>query len=792
MTERFIYRLTSKNLPNLIGNKARNLHNLSKYGYRIPVTHVCTWNAYLESIQGHEQVVETLRLELEEVLDLTQTYSVRSSANIEDGLDHAFAGQFTSVLDVHGLDELLMGIQEVWNSARASRLVSYLNKIGHDARDVKMAVVIQEMVSPVVSGVSFSKNPLTGLNEVIVEAVSGRGDALLQDGINPNRWVYKGGNWIVEPEDTEVEISLVREVAELTMAIASANGEAVDLEWVYDGQHIYWLQLRNISTLKNLKIYSNRISREVLPGIIKPLVWSVNVPLVNSAWIELFTKLIGPNELQPEDLTKAFYYRAYFNTSAIGTIFRALGIPEESLEILMGITESEERPNFRPSRRALRHLPRITSFLLEKWGYDRRIRLFLPHLRQTYRLIAQRPLEDIDESQLLMEIDQLFTLTQKVAYANIVVPLMMYIYNALLRRQLVKVGIPFDQFDLMHDVDELSDYDPSSHLARLNGQYLQLDADLQEQIRGSGYKALIKVSEESDFHRGTIDFMNRFGHFSDSGNDFSCQTWRESPDLVLQMITGYQESEVKMEKISWADLQLNPWTRQMLRPIYRRARNFRLNREAVSYWYTYGYGLFRNFFLELGLRFAIRGLINEPDDIFYIYLDEVRQLVKDSASAAPQEEVIAARKADMAAQQDLALPEIIYGDQPPPPEKQMTGYGTLKGIPTSSGYYKGRVKVVRKIQEFNKLNEGEVLVIPYSDVSWTPLFTKAGAVIAEAGGMLSHSSIIAREYGLPAIVSVSDATLRLKDGMQVTVDGYTGDVILHQGEDSETKGELNA
>jgi len=136
---------------------------------------------------------------------------------------------------------------------------------------------------------------------------------------------------------------------------------------------------------------------------------------------------------------------------------------------------------------------------------------------------------------------------------------------------------------------------------------------------------------------------------------------------------------------------------------------------------------------------------------------------------------IVRRKCEIKEYQDITLPHIIYGDHPPPITTQMCK--KLKGIPTSKGCYKGRVRVIRGIKDFRKLRKGDVLVIPYSDVGWTPLFTKAGAIIAESGGFLSHSSIIAREYEIPAIVSVPGAC-HLQDDTVVTVDGFQGEVII--------------
>jgi phosphoenolpyruvate synthase/pyruvate phosphate dikinase len=125
---------------------------------------------------------------------------------------------------------------------------------------------------------------------------------------------------------------------------------------------------------------------------------------------------------------------------------------------------------------------------------------------------------------------------------------------------------------------------------------------------------------------------------------------------------------------------------------------------------------------------------------------------------------------------------VIYGDAAPPLVPAHTSQ--LQGIPTSRGYFAGRVKVVRGLNDFHKLEPGDVLVIPYSDVGWTPLFAKAGAVIAESGGILSHSSIIAREYNIPAVVSVK-AAMDLPDGSLVEVDGYKGLVYLKDENESE-------
>jgi phosphohistidine swiveling domain-containing protein len=232
----------------------------------------------------------------------------------------------------------------------------------------------------------------------------------------------------------------------------------------------------------------------------------------------------------------------------------------------------------------------------------------------------------------------------------------------------------------------------------------------------------------------------------------------------------------RAEKTIIDDLNI-PWRRRWLfRLFYRRARQFRMYREQISSLYTYGYGLFRGYFLALGDCLVQQGMIRDRDDIFFLELDEIRALVKREGDERVDIR-IANRKSDLEQAQELTPPETIFGDTPVPLQKEFSEQ--LTGVPTSRGYYRGRVRVVRGIQDFDKLQSGDVLVIPYSDVGWTPLFAKAGAVISESGGMLSHSSIVAREYNIPAVVSVPLAC-QLPDGSEVSVDGFKGEIFIHQ------------
>ncbi|MDJ0790659.1 MAG: PEP/pyruvate-binding domain-containing protein [Acidimicrobiia bacterium] len=723
------------------GGKGASLQWLAAHGYLIPDTWVLPPGA--PGDLGD--------------LDLGRVYAVRSSANVEDGDDASFAGQFETVLGVTGPQDVAKAIDVVRTSVTSEGVESYTDHM-HAETPIRMSVLVQEMIEPVASGVVFTRNPITGLNEIILEAVEGRGDQLVQGGITPHRWVRKWGAWTSQPDDPILTDELATAIVEEAAEIADDYGAAADLEWVWDGEQVWWLQIRPITGTGDVHIYSNRISKEVLPGLIKPLVWSVNVPVVNKAWIRLFTEAIGDNDLEPEDLAETFAYRAYFNMGAIGDIFELMGMPRDSLESLLGLPPGPDQPKMKPSRRTLMKTPRLITFAVGRSRYGRKIETALPQLRYRYQRF-DRDLTEMSDDDLLTSIDQLMDVSTEAAYSNIVVPLLANVYTGLLRRRLAANDLDLTQIDLGIDGDPAHDADPNAELDRL-----------ADTIEAHGAEST-EAADHLDL------FLARFGHFSDSGNDFSVATWAEQPDLVMQMAAARGRSQ-RIDRMRWdeATADLGAMTTITTRPIRKRAVTYQVRRDQVSSLYTYGYGLFRLYFLELGRRLADRAVIGEADDIMYLTLDEVRAAVLGALSADDAQRIVADHKAELDRVADLDMPEVIYGDEFIPAAPTSPN-GLLTGVATSRGHYRGPVRVVRGLADFDQVSDGDVLAIPFSDVGWTPLFAKAGAVIAESGGMLSHSSIVAREYGIPCVVSVNGA-MRLEDGAIVTVDGYRGEIVI--------------
>ncbi len=457
-----ITELGRRRIPDGAGPKAASIVWLIQHGFRVPRSFILPSARAMAWEQAEGSTVPAdLLVELEARLSPAHRYAVRSSSDVEDAPEHSFAGLFTSVLDVEGFASILEAIATVVASRESEGVSRYAERAGIDPREIRMAVLIQEMVTPVAAGVAFSRNPLTGLDETVIEAVPGRGDALVQDGVTPDRWVHRWGDLVERPTEPRCDPAVIDRVARDVRRIAKSYGSPVDVEWAWDGRDLWWLQVRPLTGVRDVAIYSNRIAREVLPGIIKPLVWSLNVPIVNRAWVDLFSEAIGPNDLDPDRLARAFGYRAYFDMHAIGDIFDALGMPRDSLELLLGLPVGSERPRFRGSLATMRHLPRMVALLARLNSYDRRLARELPALEARYAALDAVDLADLDERGLIDHVDQIAVLTREAASKNIVAPLLMNAYGGMVRRRMAAHGIDPAVVDPARDDPRIREHDPN-------------------------------------------------------------------------------------------------------------------------------------------------------------------------------------------------------------------------------------------------------------------------------------------------------------------------------------------
>jgi phosphoenolpyruvate synthase/pyruvate phosphate dikinase len=748
----YISRLTYDLPPEKTGNKARSLIFLDRNKFRIPLTYVLSADAFQEYKLEGAAVIKKLK---EEISNLPQkTYAIRSSTCAEDSEKYSFAGQFQTITDVSGEDNILKAVQSVWESANSPDRKEYDARIVCPEKDLRCAVIIQEMVNSQLAGVSFSKNPVTGLYETIIESVEGQGANLVQSGVTPQRWRFKKER-IIEGNDHSPFIKIIRKISLDTLLIKKKYGHDVDIEWAYDGKDIYYLQVRRITGSGNLNIYSNKLAQEMLPGQIKPLVWSVNIPLVNGTWITLLSEITGQLDIKPEDLSRTFYYRFYLNMTALDRVFKEFGLPAESLESMMGKRNKEEKASYKPGLRIFRHTFRIIRFFLSKLHFEKTIKREYERLSASYESIALKIRQDFTIGNFHTLYLELFREGQKIAYLNIIVPLLMRMYNNKLSKKLAAAGANYNQLDFEQDFPLLSSLSPLSEMELIK-------------------PGLEKLSPEMRLKSPLLEsFLKKYGHLSESGTDFSSPKWEEDPDFALKMILSYEPVVSKSKKYRFSDLKYSAFRYPGLKSLYMKSGRFKLYREQISSLYIFGYGQFRTLFLRLGEEFCKKGFIEKRDDIFYLSLKELENAMgnEKQENTSDYTEMARSRKKEIEETRDLILPSVIIGEDAP--LLPLENARNLQGIGTSPGIFSGKTTLVRGTVDFQSVENGDVLLIPFSDVSWTPVLARAGAIVSESGGMLSHCSIIARELGIPALVSVENACA-LGSDLRVTVDGSNG------------------
>lgn len=748
---------------------------MHQMGCPVPETYVIPMKVKEVYSGDPENLKKKMLREIEQLSVKDCSWAIRSSGEIEDLEDHSFAGQFATFLNIKGSQAILEAILEVWESADRVQEGPYMKGFEKKKGLKGMSVIIQEMVDSQWAGVAFSINPVTGRNEYVFEAVNGSGVQLVQEGVQPIRWTWYMDGWEADSAPEEGIKEVLETLAERLKKLEKALGAAVDVEWAYDGKRLFYLQCRPVTVSEFPTIYSNHISREVLPGMIKPLVWSVNIPLVNSAWIRLIEKLLGRLNMAPEQLSKSFYYRAYFNMGTLGTLFRRMGLPRDSLESLMGRKNPSGKSSFKPGLKTMRYLPSMLAFLLSTLFLRRKFEKDFSKITARTDLLKEK-MEKLTPAEYHSVFREIYSLASLAADYNIVIPLAFQISNRILQNKLKKRGIAYENLDFVRDFPGLSDYDPGEHLSNLQCQWARLPADTREGITDFQTFKASKDPIVTGFMEQFDRLMDHFGHFSESGNDFSFTPWREDPDFLLRLIARRAEAGTGARERSGT---LTIKSRGIPRRAYSRAGRFRLYREMISSEYTRCYGLFRDLFLMTGDFFREKAFLEDATDVFYLTLDQHNRLidgVRNKEAESIRHELGKVKK-EMKEYKELVLPSIIYGDAPPPLPRNNSE--VFEGIPTSPGTFSGELVVVRGYEDFEKNVEGRILVIPFSDVGWTPLLIQAGAIVSEAGGILSHASIIARELSIPAISSI-DHACSLKDGTKAVIDGTNGKLFINK------------
>jgi len=407
------------------------------------------------------------------------------------------------------------------------------------------------------------------------------------------------------------------------------------------------------------------------------------------------------------------------------------------------------------------------------------------------RTLAAVEVERLDGPALIAHVDAVAALARRAAYANIVVPLAMALYDRALARWATRTGLDPLELDPTAGRADRGAWGPGAAMGRLAAAAAALPPEARARLEGQGAVAVDDDPGLAAFGAALEAYLARDGLLSDSANDLSRPAWRERPDDVVRLACAHLSPAPGRADGGFADLleRTPPAQRPLVRLLWRRAGAFRVYRDAVGAAWARAYGLFRPAFLALGVRLVERGVLDRPEDVMELRLDELRAIVAgDPIPAGIPAEVVRTRRQEVDQAANLVVPPIVYGDAFVPLPADGRAAAVLTGIPAARGTARGPARVVTGAADVGRVQPGDVLVVPFADVAWTPLFGRASAVVTEAGGILSHAAVVAREYGIPCVVSVHGATTSIPDGATVIVDGMTGQVQVEADADSDGLG----
>lgn len=737
----------------LVGDKAACLSEIMSWGYPVPKGWVLT------PLDDPQRLIDYLQpSELSPLV-------VRSSAIGEDSEKASGAGLYLTVLNVTTKEGLRTAIARVQASYDHPTPVQYRHDMG--LKNEAIAVLLQQQIGSVFSGVAFSRDPMSQDSDaVIIEATSVRMTEVTSTKVPLSQYrafVVDTENYaLVQLEGSgNIPPGIVKQVAILARRLEERfHGVPQDIEWSYDGQTLWILQSRPISTL--LPIWARKIAIEVVPGVIHPLSWSINRPLICGVWGGVFAVALGARALGLDfsDGATLHFSRAYCNATLLGQIFRRIGLPAESLEFFTK-GDKFDRPTLDT---ALRNLPGLTRLILREFTLEKDFgrdyhRRFIPGLSQ----LAQELVDDLPVSRVISRIEFILDLLRSATYYNVVVPL-----SVSARKSWFKVKDREIDNTLAPDlaaVIALGDLAKKAKeiLIQAGSENIDLENIFEDlAVSGKGLEIIAQFNK----------LLERYAYLSEAVGDIALPTWKEEPQKIRQMFVQLMQEESS-----------TPNPRKKRRKKKRRLVQNRVNLKAkVSEVYARLLAELRWSFIALEGQFLNSAKLTQPGDIFFLELEEVRRLAEtdDFNLIVQMQQTAQLRRWQFSRDSQLnQVPPLVYGNTPPISERGLLllpfdSDQVLQGIPTSHGVAEGRIKVLRNQQAMPKVDKETILVMPYTDSAWAPLLMNAGGLITESGGKLSHTAILAREYGIPAITNVNSASWLLQDGQWVRIDGTRG------------------
>ena len=665
-----------------------------------------------------------------------------------------------------------------------------------------MAVVVQRMVRAEVSGVAFSADPVTCEPGVVIEAAPGLGEDLLQGRVRPDSYRLDQGQRLAEsgparPGSPLLDEAKARELGGLVRSIAALARTPQDVEWAFDGRRFHVLQARPISSIAGKPVYSRRMVSDMAPGLVKPLVWSTKyLSMAENVFGRIFDALLGPTGVDYTRLVARIHSRLYTDVTMLGGLFSRIGLPANFFEVVAREERAvHHRVRFRFRLRMAPAFLRFLRFALRELRPGKRLEpFFSSHHR---KLDEFRAMDAASRSprELFGDLGRLVEVHAAAQWFIIVISMNMAVRHRILARLVASSRTGANPGDVIKGYGRRNSLAPFEAMKELAGGIRRLDRDLVERIAEGAEIDVTSALAASEHGRAVLvdgfdGFMARYGFLSANGSDFSEVPWIENSRLlwrtVARLALRHEPPSPKAagthrdKTIALVRSRLGPLRRRVFDRLQASTVWFMAWRERVSLLMTEDSYLMRRCALALGAKLVERGVLAEAGDIFYLFRDELERLASDGEGSDVIRATIRGRKAEIEADEALEPPDTFCG-QEAPWRQAPSGEGLefLSGIGSSAGVCKGRARIVRDpAREGLNLGAADVLVVPFTDVGWTPILSGVAAIVAETGGQLSHTSIIAREFGVPAVVSVPGATRLIREGQIITVDGAVGRVYF--------------
>ncbi|QLG61140.1 PEP/pyruvate-binding domain-containing protein [Halorarum salinum] len=746
-------------------------------------------------------------------------YAVRSSATSEDLPEASFAGQYDTHVGVERGEELHATVLGCMASLFTDRAVAYRARNGVPTATVRMAVVVQRLVEPDVSGILFSADPISGNRTVsVVDAGPGRGEAQVSgrttaDSIRYDRRREEVVDYRVGEGRTERVLGEddVRALAAVGARIEDALGAPQDVEWAMRDGELYVLQARPITALfpvpepraaeGRTQVYYSVGHRQGMPDAMPPLVLD--------GWRDL-TERVGRTFGLSRRVAATAGGRLYVDLTAYlrdprlrERVLANFHLVDDPAGDALGTLLAKREEDF-PLRD-----PTPLGYLRALRPTVRVLRAAWPILRSLPRaLLVEDPAGTSDRVRAAYEtasegavarIRSRDTTAERLAAANdelvgslgwLLEPFYPPFLAGMLAGRLLRRLFP----DRREEVDALALGIRNDVVYRMTMEL----GDLADVARGSPAVAaavrdgasladLESVDGSGPFLEEFDGFLDEYGFRAVGEIDWSRPRYREDPRPLLNVVGGYLETGGTGEHRRTAERlktrareaertlvrEAGPLTRPLVKRLAAVHRNAIGIREHPKFWFARLLAELRERTLAAGEELASSGALPDAEAVWLLTADELRAGIEDPRTLVGVD--IARRRRDFERFERLDAPRVVTsdGEVPRPGPAGAESEATLSGTGAAPGVVEGVVRVVTD-PGAERLDRGEVLVAPYTDPGWTPLFLNAAAVVTEVGGRLTHGSLVAREYGIPAVVAVADATTRLHTGDRVRVDGGRG------------------